>query len=150
MAQSLAKLFIHLVYSTKHRARLLPHEPYEELHAFCQGVLKNHKCHLIEMNNVEDHVHLLFELHRTEALSDIVMHLKTGSSKWLKEQSPAYKDFDWQDGFGAFSLGMSQKAGAVDYLKRQQEKHAVVSYQDEFRGFLDAYEIEYDERYVWG
>ena len=89
-------------------------------------------------------------LHRTEALSDIVMYLKTSSSKWLKEQSKTYKDFDWQDGFGAFSLGMSQKAGAVDYLRRQQEKHAVISYQDEFRGFLDAYEIEYDERYVWG
>lgn len=81
MAQSLAKLLVHLVFSTKHRARLLPHEPYEELRAFCAGVLKNHKCHLVAMNNVEDHVHVLFELHRTAALSDIVMHLKTSSSK---------------------------------------------------------------------
>jgi REP element-mobilizing transposase RayT len=149
MAQSLAKLLVHLIYSTKHRAKLLPHEPYKELHAFCGGVLKNHKCHLIEMNNVADHVHLLFDLHRTEALSDIVRELKASSSKWLKDQSPAYRSFEWQDGFGAFSLGMSQKLGAIAYLQSQQEKHAVISYEDEFRGFLDAYEVVYDERYVW-
>ena len=71
MAQSLARLLVHLVYSTKHREMLLPHEPYKELHAFCFGVLKNHKCHLVEMNNVEDHVHVLLDLHRTEALSDL-------------------------------------------------------------------------------
>ena len=89
MTQSLAKLLVHLIYSTKHRAKLLPHRPYKELHAFCSGVLKNHKCHLVEMNNVENHVHVLFDLHRTEALSDIVKELKASSSKWLKAQSPA-------------------------------------------------------------
>ena len=108
MAQSQAKILIHLVYSTKHRAKVLPHEPYEALHKYCGGILKNHKCHLVEMNNVEDHVHLLFDLHRTEALSDIVKELKEGSSKWLKDQSPDYRGFEWQDGFGAFSLGMSR------------------------------------------
>jgi REP element-mobilizing transposase RayT len=149
MAQSLAKILVHLVYSTKHRAKLLPHEPYEALHKYCGGILKNYKCHLVEMNNVADHVHLLFDLHRTEALSDIVKELKAGSSKWLKDQSPDYRGFEWQDGFGAFSLGMSQKAGAVDYLQRQQEKHRVLTFEDEVRGFFDAYEIEYDERYVW-
>jgi REP element-mobilizing transposase RayT len=65
MPQSLAKLLVHLVYSTKQRANLLPYEPHEGLHKFCRGVLANHKCHLIEMNNVADHVHLLFDLHRT-------------------------------------------------------------------------------------
>src|SRR5215213_6200949 len=120
MAQSLAKLLVHLVYSTKHRAELLPYEPYKDLHKFCRGVLDNHKCHLIEMNNVADHVRLLFDLHRTEALSDIVKQVKMSSTTWLKEQSAAYKDFDWQDGFGAFSLGMSQKPTAVRYLQRQQ------------------------------
>jgi REP element-mobilizing transposase RayT len=150
MPQSLAKLLVHLVYSTKHREKLLPHEPYEELHRFCRGVLANHKCHLIEMNNVVDHVHLLFDLHPTEALSDIVKEVKMSSCKWLKEQSREFADFDWQDGFGAFSLGMSQKKTAVGYIQRQQEHHAAVSYQQEFRSLLGAYEVEYDERYVWG
>jgi REP element-mobilizing transposase RayT len=102
------------------------------------------------MNNVVDHVHLLFDLHPTEALSDIVKEVKMSSCKWLKEQSREFADFDWQDGFGAFSLGMSQKKTAVGYIQRQQEHHAAVSYQQEFRSLLGAYEVEYDERYVWG
>lgn len=100
------------------------------------------------MNNVADHVHLLFDLHRTEALSDIVRELKTSTSKWLKEQS-ANHSFEWQDGFGAFSLGVSQKANAVAYLRAQQERHATTSFQDELREFLAAYEVVYDERFVW-
>lgn len=148
MAQSLAKILIHLVYSTKNRVPMLPHEPFVDLHTYCRGILENHKCHLIEMNNVRDHVHVLFDLHRTEALSGIVQQLKIGSSIWLKEQG--FKDFDWQDGFGAFSLGQSQRGETIDYFRRQQIKHATVSFQDEFRDFLQRYEIEYDERYVWG
>jgi putative transposase len=95
MAQSLSKILIHLVFSTKHRASLLPPTPFPELHAYAQGIFKTQKCHLIEMNNVGDHVHALFELHRTEALSNVVMHVKKGTSRWLKEQSSDFDRFDW-------------------------------------------------------
>lgn len=149
MGQSLSKVLIHLIFSTKRRAPLLPAEPYPELHAYAQGILKKEKCHLIEMNNVADHVHLLFELHRTEKLSDVVMHVKKGTSRWLKQQSPAFAKFDWQDGYGAFSIGRSQREEVIRYIRGQQKRHARVSFQDEFRAFLASYEIEYDERYVW-
>ena len=149
MAQSLSKVLIHVVFGTKRRAPLLPQTPYAELHAYAHGILKTQKCHLIEMNNVVDHVHLLFDLHRTEALSDVVMHLKKGTSRWLKEQSPEFQDFDWQEGYGAFSIGRSQREGLVSYIRKQQQRHARLSYQDEFRKLLDIYQIEYDERYVW-
>jgi hypothetical protein len=72
------------------------------------------------------------------------------SCKWLKEQAPEFAGFDWQDGFGAFSLGMSQKKTAVRYIRHQQKHHAAESYQQEFRTLLDAYDVDYDERYVWG
>ena len=88
MAQSLSKVLIHLIFSTKRRALLLPQTPYTELHAYAQGILKTQKCHLVAMNNVADHVHLLFDLHRTEALSNVVMHVKKGRSRWQKDQSP--------------------------------------------------------------
>jgi REP element-mobilizing transposase RayT len=149
MAQSLSKILIHLVFSTKRRAPLLPQAPYPALHAYVQGIFKTQKCHLIEMNNVADHVHALFDLHRTEALSSVVMHVKKGTSRWLKEQSPDFQGFDWQDGYGAFSVGRSQRDGVVAYIRKQQERHARISFQDEFRKFLDTYEIEYEERYVW-
>lgn len=149
MAQSLAKVLIHLVFSTKHRAPLLPQTPYTALHAYSQGILKTQKCHLIEMNNVADHVHVLFDLHRTEALSNVVMHLKKGTSRWLKEQSPEFGQFDWQEGYRAFSIGRSQREEVAGYIRGQQERHSLVSFQDEFRRFLRVYEIEFDERYVW-
>ena len=104
---------------------------------------------MIEMNNVADHVHILFDLHRTEALADVVMHVKKGTSRWLKEQSPRFARFDWQDGYGAFSLGQSQRPEAIHYLQNQQTHHQTTPFQPEFRQFLQAYEIEYDERYVW-
>ena len=149
MAQSLSRVLIHLVFSTKHRAPLLPQTPYVALHAYAQGILKKQKCHLIEMNNVADHVHILFELHRTEALSNVVMHVKKGTSRWLKEQSPDFHNFDWQEGYGAFSLGRSQRDELVAYIRNQQQRHAAVSFEDEFREFLGSYEIEFDEQYVW-
>jgi putative transposase len=149
MAQSLARILVHLVYSTKHRAPLLPAEPYRELHAYSHGIFKDRKCHLIEMNNVADHVHALFDLHRTASVADVVMHVKKGTSRWLKEQGPEFSDFDWQDGYGAFSIGRSQRVEVVSYVRNQQERHVRISYQDEFRKFLESYEIEYDERYVW-
>ena len=149
MAQSLSKILIHLVFSTKHRTPLLPPTPYTSLHAYAQGIFKTQKCHLIEMNNVADHVHILFDLHRTEALSNVVMHVKKGTSLWLKEQSPDFRDFDWQEGYGAFSIGGSQRGEVATYIQNQQQRHLRVSFQDEFRKFLDSYKIEYDERYVW-
>jgi REP-associated tyrosine transposase len=149
MAQSLARVLIHLVFSTKHRAPLLPQTPFGALHAYAHGIFEKQKCHLIEMNNVSDHVHALFDLHRTEALSDVVMHVKKGTSRWLKEQTPELEHFDWQEGYGAFSIGRSQRNGVVAYIRNQQRRHQRVSYEDEFRKLLKVYEIEFDERYVW-
>ncbi len=149
MPQSLAKILVHLIYSTKGRRLLLPHEPFPELHKYARGIFAEQQCHMIEMNNVADHVHILFDLHRTEALADVVMHVKKGTSRWLKEQSPRLARFDWQDGYGAFSLGQSQRPEAIHYLQNQQIHHQTTPFQPEFRQFLQAYEIEYDERYVW-
>ncbi len=149
MAQSLAKVLIHLIFSTKHRTPLLPQEPYPALHAYAQGIFQTQKCQLLEMNNVADHVHALFDLHRTTALSTVVMHVKKGTSRWLKEQSADLQEFDWQEGYGAFSVGRSQREEVVGYIRGQQERHRHLSFQEEFRRFLDRYGIEYDERYVW-
>jgi putative transposase len=149
MAQSLAKVLIHLVFSTKRRAPLLPQTPFAPLHAYAHGIFETQKCHLIEINNVCDHVHALFELHRTEALSNVVMHVKKGTSRWLKEQAPEFRHFDWQEGYGAFSVGRSQRDELVAYIRNQQRRHPRVSFEDEFRELLKIYEIDFDERYVW-
>ena len=149
MPQSLAKILVHLVFSTKNRALLLPQESFGPLHKYAYGIFEEQRCHMIEMNNVADHVHALFDLHRTAAISDVVMHVKKGTSRWLKEQSPRFSECDWQDGYGAFSIGVSQRDDVVHYIRSQQVRHARVSFKDEFRVLLRKYEIQFDERYVW-
>ncbi len=77
------------------------------------------------------------------------MHVKKGMSRWLKNQAPTYHDFDWQEGYGAFSLGISQRDEIVAYIRNQQSHHQKRTFQTEFRQFLKVYEIDFDEQYVW-
>jgi putative transposase len=149
MAQSLAKIYVHLIFSTKERERTLPDEIRPELHAYMGGILKGLGCSPIEINTEPDHAHVLFLLSRTEALSNVVGHLKKSSNDWLREQGPQLAQFFWQAGFGAFSVSQSQIADVRAYIRNQREHHRVRSFQEELLAFLKAYEVEYDERYLW-
>lgn len=149
MAQSLAKNLIHLVFSTKNRERLILDSVRPDLHAYMATVLKNMECHALIINSVDDHIHILFLLHRTVALSSAVGELKSSSSKWLKTQSDQLAVFAWQAGFGAFSVSESNVAAVRRYIENQEEHHRKVSFQDELRSFLSKHRMEYDERYLW-
>lgn len=149
MPQSLAQNTIHLVFSTKHREPLLDDVVRGFLHAYITTVLKNLNCPVLSINSVADHIHLLFSLHRTVSLSNAVEDLKKSSSKWLKEQSPQLARFSWQAGYGAFSVSESNVPSVKTYIARQAEHHRKVSFQDEFRQFLNKHQIDHDERYLW-
>jgi REP element-mobilizing transposase RayT len=149
MPQSLAKNLIHLVFSTKNRERLITDSVRSDLHAYMATVLKNMDCPAILINSVDDHVHLLFLLHRTVALSTAVGDLKATSSKWIKTQSPEFRNFSWQAGFGAFSVSQSNVPSVRRYIENQAEHHRKVSFQDELRSFLEKHDVAYDERYLW-
>ena len=149
MAQSLSKIYVHLIFSTKNRERTLPDEIRPDLHAYLGGTLKGLGCLPIEINTEPDHLHGLFLLARTEALSDVVGHLKKSSNDWLRSRGPQFASFFWQAGFGAFSVSQSQVEDVRAYIRNQREHHRVKSFQEELRAFLKAYEIEFDERYVW-
>ena len=150
MPQSLAKILLHTVFSTKARRAFLRDEPLrEELHRYLGGILTNLDCQPLIIGGVEDHVHLLFALSRTATVADVVKELKRGSSVWLKTKSPALVDFAWQNGYGVFSIGQSQVDAARTYIAGQAEHHRKISFQDELRELLRRYEIEFDERYVW-
>ena len=150
MSQSLAKILVHTVFSTKDRRPLLRNRALrEELHRYLGGILTNLDCQPIIVGGVEDHVHLLCALSRTREAAAMVKEVKRGSSIWLKTKSPDLKDFAWQNGYGIFSIGFSQIGVVRDYIAGQEEHHRTVSFQDEFRQLLRRYEIEFDERYVW-
>jgi len=149
MPQSLSNVLVHLVFSTKDRRPLIADPVREPLHRYITGVLQHHDSPLIAINSVPDHVHILFKQSRKFALSELVEQVKSGSSGWIKKQPVGERDFYWQAGYGAFSIGQSQVEVVMDYIAKQPEKHKKKSFQDEFRGLLKKYQIEYDERYVW-
>jgi REP element-mobilizing transposase RayT len=149
MPQSLAKNLIHLVFSTKHREPLLADAVRPALQAYLATVFKNLQSPVLALNSVADHVHILFSLHRTVALSIVVEDAKKSSSKWLKTQSPDLASFAWQAGYGAFSVSESAVETVTRYIDTQAEHHRKVTFQDEFRAFLTKHNLEYDERYLW-
>ncbi len=150
MPQSLAKILLHTVFSTKDRRPFL-RDPMlrTEMHAYLGGILTHLECQPILVGGVEDHVHVLAGLSRSCTVAEMIKELKRGSSLWIKDRSPGLSDFAWQNGYGVFSLGFSQLEIVKQYLAGQEQHHQKHSFQDEFRRLLRRYQIAYDERYVW-
>ena len=149
MAQTLVSLLVHVIFSTKDRVDLITPEIEPELFAYMGGILHNHKSRLLAANGTENHVHLLISQGKTMALSDLLLNVKKDSSKWVKTKGRKFGDFHWQDGYGAFSIGQSQVTTVTNYIARQKEKHRRMRFEDEFIGFLEKYQVPYDERYIW-
>ena len=150
MAQSLARLWTHLIFSTKNRLPLLSDKTIRtDMHGYLANMLREQDCETLIVNGVEDHVHALFALSRTHSIASVVKEIKRTSSGFAKELSPTLAKFHWQAGYGAFSVGQSNLAEVIRYIENQEEHHKRVTFQDEYRAFLKAYGIAYDERYVW-
>jgi putative transposase len=149
MPQSLARLPIHLVFSTKNRQRVLTDAIREDMHAYMATVLENLGCHAHLINSVEDHVLVPFELSRTVAVSQAVEEVKKASSKWLKTQGAALGGFAWQAGYGAFAVSESNVPAVRQYVADQREHHRAKTFQEEYRAFMARHRVAFDERYVW-
>jgi REP element-mobilizing transposase RayT len=149
MAQSLANVLIHLVFSTKHRRPWISVELDEELAKYVSGICRNLGCPSHKIGGSDDHLHVSCSLSRTLTISKLVEEIKTGSSKWIKTQGEQYAEFAWQNGYGAFSIGQSQLGDLRAYIANQREHHRRLTFQDEFRALLAKYAIDFDERYVW-
>lgn len=149
MPQSLARIPIHLIYSTKHREPLISDSVRDSLHRYQAWILTNLGCVPILINSVEDHIHALFELSRTVTIATVAEEVKKSSSKWMKSQGEEFAEFAWQAGYGAFGVSVSNVDRVRRYIENQREHHRDVSFQEEFRGFLKRHGIAFDERYVW-
>jgi len=149
MPQSLARLLIHVIFSTKNRAPLLLPEVRPAVHQYLGTVLRDYDCPTVRIGGVEDHVHLFFGLSRTLSIAKAVEIIKTTSSKWIKLQAPNLAEFHWQNGYGAFSVSPSQMEAVIRYIENQEAHHREISFQDEMRGLLHRHGVEYDERYAW-
>jgi REP element-mobilizing transposase RayT len=150
MPQSLAQIYLHIVFSTKERQPFLV-EPAirDEMHNYLGGICNNVGCPILRVGGVADHVHLLCRFGRTLSVADLVQELKRESSKWVKSRSNSLLDFHWQNGYGAFSLSPTHIEPVRSYVATQEEHHRTISFQDEFRRLLQKYGLEWDELYVW-
>ena len=150
MGNSINRILVHLVFSTKRRRPFLTDETRPSLHAYMAGILRRLGCQVYAINSVDDHIHLLFALARMLSSSHTVSKLKSASSRWLKDQGGPLADFAWQAGYAAFSV--PQARNEIDelcrYIDRQREHHGVVDFESELRTMLDEAGIEFDEVFV--
>ena len=150
MPQSLANILLHIVFSTKQRQPYLKSPIVRQgLIGYLIGTLRNIECPSLEMNCVEDHIHILCQLSRKISVAKLVEDVKTSSSKWIKLEYSELSEFHWQAGYGAFSVSQSNVKYVRKYIANQEERHKTRTYQDEFRTFLCVQGLEWDERYVW-
>ena len=149
MAQSLSKVYVHIVFSTKHRQNLIDDHIKTPLFEYLGGICRGLDCNPVQVGGYQNHVHILCLLSRKVTQMKLLEELKKRSSKWIKTKGNAYSNFYWQDGYGIFSVNPSEIDRVIDYIKNQEGHHQKRSFQDEFRAFLKKYKVEYDERYVW-
>ncbi len=147
MPQSLTKIYLHVVFSTKNRIPIISEEIRPNAQAYFVQVGANLGSFTEEIFMMPDHIHWLCTLPRTITIADMVKNVKISSS--IKFKDLIRRDFEWQKGYGAFSVSQSKLEIVKKYIQNQQEHHQKIDFQTEYRRFLEEYRVEYDEKYVW-
>ena len=122
----------------------------ERLWPYMGGIARENKVKALAIGGVEDHAHLLLSMPSTITISQAMQLIKGGSSRWVHETFPEHRGFEWQEGYGAFSIGISQAEETKRYIANQQEHHRVKTFEEEYIAILEKHGIEYDPRFVWG
>ncbi len=149
MAGTFTFLGIHFVFSTKNRIPTISNDISDRLCAYIGGIIKELGGILIEINTMPEHIHFYVYMPKTVSVSKFMEIVKANSSKWVHVTFPEKRDFGWQDGYGAFSVSKSSEKQVMQYIRDQQHHHRKMSFQEEFVDFLNKYNIEYDEKYIW-
>jgi len=148
MPQSLLKILVHIVFSTKDRQDLITPEIEPRLYAYIRGIIENNKGRMLIAGGIANHIHLLVSIGRID-IGELIGDIKRDSSSWIKQQGQEFSRFYWQRGYGAFSVGQSQVPTVTRYIANQREHHKEQSWEDEYRELCCRYDVEFDERYCW-
>ncbi len=149
MSQSLTRVLIHAIFSTKNRVAWLSPAIRMELYPYAATVLANMGCPPIQIGGVDDHIHIFCVLSKNLSIAQFIEDIKIPTSRWLKTRDPALREFHWQSGYGAFSVSQSRIPSVRQYIINQEKHHNTIPFQEEFRNFLKAYGIPFNEQYVW-
>ena len=147
MPHTYTQLFIHIVFSTKNRLPLITKDNQERIYEYLGGTIRGLNGSLIEVGGIEDHIHILTGLKPTIAPADFLMSMKPSVSKWAKRE--IIPGFEWQTGYGAFSVSPKEVDSVCEYIHRQEEHHKGLSYEDEFVELCEENGMEIDRRYLW-
>jgi REP element-mobilizing transposase RayT len=141
MSHSCVEIYLHVIFTTKNRINIIPQEMEDRLYGYFGGVAKNHKTPILLVNGMPNHVHLLLKLHPSVALSTLIKELKAYSSGWMKDQG--VKDFNWQEGYGAFSCSVTHLDPLIKYIQNQKEHHKTRSLEEEIAVLNKAWGVQW-------
>ena len=150
MANTYTQIYIQIVFAVKGRQNLIPKEHRDEFHKFITGIVSNRGQRLFAIFAMPDHVHLLVSISPNVLISDLVRDIKAGSSKFINDKKWIVGKFNWQEGYGAFSYSKSHVDNVVKYILNQEEHHKKKTFKEEYLDFLRKFDIEYDDKYVFG
>ena len=148
MPNTYSQLYIQIIFAVQGRKSLIKESIREELQKYISGIVSNHKQKLLAIYCMPDHTHIFLSMKPNMAISDLVRTIKSNSSSFLKDRN-LVNDFSWQEGFGAFSYAKSQAKNVIDYVSNQAEHHKKRTFKEEYVEFLNKFEIDYDEKYLF-
>jgi putative transposase len=149
MANTYTQLHIQLVFAVKYRAALIEKEWKSRLHQYITGIFQKNEHKMLQVNSMPDHIHIFIGMRPHQSISSLVQNVKTESSKWIKNNKLCKSSFAWQEGFGAFSYSKSHVDRVIRYIQNQEAHHKKEAFPDEYRRLLKAFDIEYDEQYIF-
>jgi REP element-mobilizing transposase RayT len=149
MGNTYTQIHIHFVFAVKFRHGIIQSKWKEDLCKYITGIIQNNNHKLVAINGMPDHIHILIGLRPVQSISDLMKEVKQSSSKWINENKLTNGHFEWQEGYGAFSYGKSQIIQVVNYIQNQELHHIKKSFKEEYLDFLEKFEIDYDEKFVF-
>ncbi len=149
MANTYTQLYIHYVFAVQNRLSLISPKWESDLYKYINGIIEQQGHKLYIINGVQNHLHMLISMNPKQAPSELLYHIKRSSSLWINENKLTTGKFSWQEGFGAFSIGKNQAHSKIEYIKNQKEHHKKTNFREEYFKFLQEYEVEFDERYIF-
>ena len=149
MANTYTQIHIQAIFAVQNRKCLIQKSWQDELYKYITGIVQNHNHKLLQINGMPDHVHVFIGMRPTQSVSDLLKIIKGDSSTWINQKGLLKSRFSWQAGYGAFSYGKSQVPNVIKYIQNQEEHHKRKTFIQEYVEFLKAFEIDYDERYIF-
>src|ERR1019366_2752694 len=149
MPNTYTQIHLHIIYAVKYRNALINNKWKDELYKFITGIVQDNEHKMIIINGMPDHTHMLIGMRPTQSLSDLMKEVKGSSSRWINEKGFAGNKFNWQSGYGAFSYSRSQLQTVINYIKNQEAHHQKKTFLQEYRAFLEKFEVPFEEQYIF-